>query len=1050
MTDPIMSRWADAERILDQVLDLREPEQEAAARARCGDDAELAGVVLRLLDQRHADVPPTGALVADALSSGAGDPDDAVPAQVGPFAVVRELGRGGMGRVLLGVRDGVDGAPRVAIKVLDRPMAGSDARRRFDRERETLARLEHPHIARFHDGGVTADGTPYLVMEFVEGEPIDRYCETRQLDVAARVRLLRQVCEAVEYAHGRLVVHRDLKPANVMVDAHGQVKLLDFGIAKWLDELDADSLVTLAAHRVLTPAHAAPEQFRGEAITAATDVYQLGLLLYAVLTGARAHAVEGGSTDAVRRAVCELDPERPSRAVVVHGGATPGARAVARRLAGDLDAIVMKALRKDPGERYATVEALRRDLDHHLESRPVSAHDGTRLYAARKYVRRHPVPVAAAAGVLLASAVGVGAVAWQARATAVERDRAVAAETAAEAVNAFLVNELLAAPTPDRARGRAITVAEVLDNASRSVGVALQQSPAIQADVRQALARSYLALGRYDDAQTHAVESHQLLARGRAADDPAVLAARRLLVDVAVARGTAAGMKDEARAVLEALRLTRGPAHSDTLAATATYARVLDQRDELAGAETLLADADARAAAAVDLSPDARIAVRAAYVDVLIARGHAKTAEPLARQQVAWLTARYGSAHPQLVPAGRRHASALTALLEYERAVDVTEAQVPLHEALYGIDHPETAQAINDLAVAYDRATRDAQALAASERALDIRRRVLGLDHPDTMVSMRNVAISRRRAGRAAEALPLYRTVAETYARTLGELNPRAIGSADEVGNALLDLGRVAEARQLRRAVLARYERAVASPTAEPAVVDAYATFLFDTEPEDLRDTRKAVALAARAVDATTRQHFGMLRTLALALEAHGDLSGALAVATEASATAAGLSSFVTEAMVVRLMTVAEPDQVESWLRARIERLRRERGPDDYLITLTLDHLAQHARKGGRPADAEALLREKLEVLGRAVPPGHFQVALTRSDLGDLLMTRGEFAEAEPLLVAGFEGAMSSRRPTAERRELVRGRLVRLYEAMARPSEARKYREYALPTFSDR
>ena len=383
MTDPILvARWADAERILDAVLDLPEPEPAAAARARCGDDAELGG--RRAAPARPSATPtcrPTGALVADAFAPRApAIRTTRCPRTSVRSAVLRELGRGGMGRVLLGVRDGLDGAPRVAIKVLDRPMAGSDARRRFDRERETLARLEHPHIARLHDGGVTADGTPYLVMEFVEGEPIDRLLR----DAAASTwrpacALLRQVCDAVEYAHGRLVVHRDLKPANVMVDPHGQVKLLDFGIAKWLDELDADSLVTLTAHRVLTPAHAAPEQFRGEAITAATDVYQLGLLLYAVLTGARAHAVEGASTDAVRRAVCELDPERPSRAVVARGGATPGARAVARRLAGDLDAIVMKALRKDPGERYATVEALRRD------SRPSPRESpgvGTRRHAA--------------------------------------------------------------------------------------------------------------------------------------------------------------------------------------------------------------------------------------------------------------------------------------------------------------------------------------------------------------------------------------------------------------------------------------------------------------------------------------------------------------------------------------------------------------------------------------------------------------------------------------------------------------------------------------------
>ena len=1047
MTDPIVARWAEAERILDEVLDLPDGDQAAAARARCGEDAELAAVVQRLLATTlDVDVSAPAALVASALAET--QAAEALPASIGPFRVLRELGRGGMGRVVLAVRDGLDGGPHVAIKVLDRAMARGDDRRRFDRERETLARLQHPHIARLFDGGVADDGTPYLVMEFVEGAPIDEYCRSRALDVPARLGLVRQVCEAVEYAHGRLVVHRDLKPANVMVDAHGQVTLLDFGIAKWLDDLDAASPLTLTLHRVLTPAHAAPEQFRGEPITAATDVYQLGLLLYLLLTGERAHRVDGPSTDAVQRAVCEVDPVAPSLAVRPGDGAA----ALSRRLAGDLDAIVLKALRKAPADRYATVEALRRDLDNHLTHRPVSAHDGTRLYALRKYVRRHRVPVAAAAGVLIASVVGTTAVMWQARETALERDRAIAAETAAQAVNAFLVNELLAAPTPERSQGGPITVAEVLGNAARSVGVALRGSPATESEVRLALARSYLALGRYDDARTHADEARRLLGQARGVDDPALLAARRLLVTIAVAQGAGSPLKDEARTVWTTTAQRLGPSHPDTLLAATAYAGVLDQRDELAEAETVLAEADARAAQ-VDGSAagmDAPHAVRGAYVDVLIARGRSKLAEPLAREQVAWLQARYGATHPQLVSAGRRHARALTELLEYERAVEVTEAQVHLHEQLYGPDHPATAQAINDLAVSYDRATRDAQALAASERALAIRQKVLGPDHPDTMMSLRNVAISRRRAGHAAEALPLYRTVAETYMKSLGELNPRAIGAADDVGNPLLDLGRVDEVRRLRRAVAARYERAIAQPGADPMLFDEYAAFLFDTEPEDLRDTRKAVAMARRAVDLTKRQDFGVLRTLALALEADGDRAGALAVAREASATPGGLTSFVTESMVVRLTAATAPDQVEPWLRARLDRLRRERGPDDYLTTLTLDHLAVQARRAGRLADAEALFQEKLDVLGRAVPSTHFQVALTKSDLGDLVMQRGALAEAEPLLVAGFDGAIASRRPTNARRVQVRDRLVALYERMGRAADAKRYREAPLPAFSDR
>ena len=1047
MTDPLVARWADAERILDAVLDLPEAEQPAAARARCGDDAELVEVVRRLLDAGQPDMPATGALIADAFALEAAS-EAALPAHIGPFRVLRELGRGGMGRVLLGVRDQLDGAPRVAIKVLERPMAGSDARRRFERERETLARLEHPHIARLHDGGVTADGTPYLVMEFVEGDPIDRHCETRHLGVEARVRLLRQVCAAVEYAHGRLIVHRDLKPANVMVDTHGQVKLLDFGIAKWLDDLEADSPLTLTAHRVLTPAHAAPEQFQGGPITAATDVYQLGLLLYTVLTGTRAHAVDGASTDAVRHAVCDVDPELPSRAVLALGSASAAHRTTARHLAGDLDAIVMKALRKDPRDRYATVEALRRDLDHHLADRPVSAHDGTRLYAVRKYVRRHPVPVAAAGGVLLASALGLVVVAWQARATAAERDRAVAAEASAEAVNAFLVNELLAAPTPERAQGRDLTVVEVLGNASRRVGASLRDTPAVQGDVHETLARSYLALGRYDAAREHALEARRL--RGGGDDTVAEFRARRLLVDVALADGDVKALKPEADGIVEGLRAAAGVAHSETLLAEATRGRVLEVLDELSAAESALRDADARAAASPGVSIEARTAVRSAYLEVLLANGKPGLAEPLAGALIETLTARYGATHPALVPAGRLHARALTSLLEYERAVDATEAQVRLHEQLYGPDHPATARAIHDLAVAYGRAARDAESFAASQRALDIRTRTLGLEHPDTLTLMRNVAISLRRSGRPAEALPLYRLVARNSTSTLGELHPRALRAADEVGSPLMDLGRVDEVRRVRQAVAARYDRAVAQPDVDPSLLDNYAIFLIDAEPEDLRRPARGVAFARRAVEATRRMDFEFLRTLALTLEAAGETREALATAREASALPDGIQSFVTEDLVVRLARTVEPASIEPWLLGRLERLRRERGPDEYLQVRTLDHLARHYAATNRPAEAEARVREELDVLARSVPPTHFMVGSAQGELGERLMARGALAEAEPLLLKSFEAHVTSRRFVQASRVRARDRLVRLYEALGRPAEARKYREFTLPTFSDR
>jgi serine/threonine protein kinase len=433
--DDLLARWPEAERIVDGVLDLPADARRQRARDACALDPALWQLVERLLAEADRDEP----LVAvDILADEPALDVESPPQQIGPYRVLGQLGRGRMGWVLRAVRDGSP-APPVALKLLDVRARSREALKRFDRERETMARLQHPNIARLVDGGIAEDRTPYLVMELVEGTRVDAFCDTNHLDVAARLRLFLQVCAAVEYAHSRLVVHRDLKPANVLVDQFGQVKLLDFGIAKWLDGLEADGL-TQTSHRVLTPAHAAPEQFRGEPVTAATDVYQLGLLLYELLTGRGAHGPSETTPEALQRAVLDTDPEAPSRAVGRLDGVTDQTTlsadvaqkrasttaALARHLAGDLDAVVLKALRKESAVRYASVEALRRDVEAHLAHRPVSALRGSRAYLVQKYARRHRAGVAAAAGVVLALVAGLVGVAAQARRADQERDRAQA------------------------------------------------------------------------------------------------------------------------------------------------------------------------------------------------------------------------------------------------------------------------------------------------------------------------------------------------------------------------------------------------------------------------------------------------------------------------------------------------------------------------------------------------------------------------------------------------------------------------------------------------
>ena len=369
--------------------------------------------------------------------------------RLGPYRVIRRIGAGGMGAVYLAERDDQTFEKRVAIKLCVRAPWATNTARRFREERQILAALEHANIARLLDGGTSPDATPYLVMEYVDGVPIDEYCDSRRLPVTERLQLFRDVCAAVQFAHQRLVVHRDIKPSNVLVTPSGAVKLLDFGIAKLLahDEGTARE-ETAAQDRLFTPEYASPEQILGKPISTATDVYQLGVLLYHLLTGRRPYVVEQGSPHQIAMAICEQDPQRPSvatgrgEATARDAGALPPASADAiasargvtadgwrRRLRGDLDAIVIKALRKEPERRYGSAEQFSEDIRRHLTGLPVAARAGSRGYRARRFLWRNRVAVAALAIVLAALVGGLGVATWQARVAQTERVRAEGEES---------------------------------------------------------------------------------------------------------------------------------------------------------------------------------------------------------------------------------------------------------------------------------------------------------------------------------------------------------------------------------------------------------------------------------------------------------------------------------------------------------------------------------------------------------------------------------------------------------------------------------------------
>ena len=420
-------RWQRVKQILDEAILVSPPERSAYLDSACNDDAEFRQEVESLLEAH--DQAGTGFLKDPAVNLKSLSPSltSRSGLRLGVYQVLEEIGRGGMGEVYRAVRADGQFTKEVAIKLVRGGFDTASVLERFRNERQILASLDHPNIARLLDGGTTEDGVPYLVMELIEGKPIDQYCDEHRLSITKRLHLFQQVCGAVQYAHQRLVVHRDIKPSNILVTKEGVPKLLDFGIAKIVTPInDAQTTLTQA----MTPEYASPEQIRGEPITTATDVYSLGVVLYRLLTGRSPYLTEPRSQHELARAVCETEAGRPSTAVLKHetpanertrdleqisSARDDSPARLQRRLAGDLDDILLMALRKEPTRRYGSAEQFAEDIRRHLEGRPVTASKGSWSYRAEKFIQRHKVSMTAAAVVILAIAGGIGATIREAR-----------------------------------------------------------------------------------------------------------------------------------------------------------------------------------------------------------------------------------------------------------------------------------------------------------------------------------------------------------------------------------------------------------------------------------------------------------------------------------------------------------------------------------------------------------------------------------------------------------------------------------------------------------
>ncbi|HEX6717720.1 MAG TPA: protein kinase [Pyrinomonadaceae bacterium] len=422
VTNITPQRWQQVKQLLTHALELDTRQRQSFLDSACANDAGLRAEIDHLLDQQvdsSRDMLEQCASDASRLRFNTHENGTKAGTRIGSYKILREIGHGGMGAVYLAERDDEHYRQQVAIKLIKPGLGGEAIRKRFRNEMQILADLNHPNIARLFDGGETVDGVPYLVMEYVEGRPIDVFCDEQQLTIEERLKIFSTVCAAVQYAHQHLVIHRDIKPGNILVNEEGVPKLVDFGIAKLLDPDRTDATAT--AMPFMTPDYASPEQVRGVAVSTATDIYSLGVVLYQLLTGRRPYRVKSGVAHEIAKAICEEDPERPSTTQLPSSRRT---NAREKRLDADLDNIVLMAMRKEPQRRYATAEQFAEDIRRYLNGLPIRARADTFGYRTGKFIHRHKLGVAAAMIIVLTLLIGIVATVWQARVARAERARA--------------------------------------------------------------------------------------------------------------------------------------------------------------------------------------------------------------------------------------------------------------------------------------------------------------------------------------------------------------------------------------------------------------------------------------------------------------------------------------------------------------------------------------------------------------------------------------------------------------------------------------------------
>jgi len=775
------STWERLEAIFFEALDLAAEERAAFLDRVCADDPDLRAEVEAVLASHLA-------METDGLPDVS--PEGRVGARVGAWRLEERIGRGGMGEVYRARRADEQYEQEVAIKIVRSGLSPWEMVRRFRLERQILARLEHPNVAALLDGGVTEEGQPYLVMQFVRGAPITAWVDTHALPVRDRLQLFVSVCRAVQFAHTNLVVHRDLKPSNILVTDDGQVRLLDFGIAKLLDPEGTRGVVPTESLLLLTPEHAAPEQFLGQPITTATDVYQLGVLLFELLTSSR--PFHASSSIDLHRAICEQEPTRPSSALgrlaaVDNGQAdtvdvADAARARAttpdglrRQLRGDLDRIVLMALRKEPGRRYGSAADLADDIERYLAGYPVRARPESFGYVASRFVRRHRFGVAA--GTALAAALVAlvvlslrFAATTAAQAAAIAEERDVAVEVSSFLEGLFEASDPYATGTD---RLDTLRIRDFLDEGTRRVRTGLEGRPLVQARLLTTLGKAWRNMGRFEASLPLLEEAVSIRQRELGPASPDVASSRTDLAQLLISQGR----HEEAGVLLDSSLAVFGRdsvRHTRPLASTlAVQGALFQETGRYPDAETAYRRALAIASADTTVDDGRRAEHLSNLATALVRQARLEEAGPLLSEAVALARGHFGNDHPMTATMLNNYANVLRDRNQLDDAEAPFREALAIRRARFQSPHPEIAISVNNLADLLLARGDLAAAEPLFRESLAMRRAIYGERHPAVGIGWINLAaVLQRTGGRRAEAVRAYDEARAILIATVGPTHP--------------------------------------------------------------------------------------------------------------------------------------------------------------------------------------------------------------------------------------------------------------------------------------